>query len=147
MGDYIEVDDIEGRLQQTFDSNSKPTKSQVQNTISRKEGTINAILDGLGFSVPIKEADSPNAYDYVVDWALPAAAAEVLSQWTGLNNSTTENEKELRKEADSQRSLIMENKDVLGDANTDSGESSSFRSSADDSDTNVDAHFSRDEVF
>lgn len=147
MGDYIEVSDIEARLREEFDGNSKPTESQVQDTISRKEGTINSVLDGLGYSVPIKESESPNAYDFIVDWALPAAAAEVVSQWSGLNNGTTENEESLREEASEQRSLIMGNKDVLGDAKTDSGESSSFRSSADSEDTNVDANFSRDTVF
>jgi len=87
---YHDIDDVKAETGQTYDANSLPTATKVNDLIANTDAVIDGYIKGR-YNVPVTVADSPTAYKVLKRIALKMTVAEIeVIQKETTRRSTTE---------------------------------------------------------
>ncbi len=88
MARYADIADVRALTpQRTYDGSSNPTVDQVLEFCDRKSAELDALLAGRGFTTPITEAVSPNAFGWCKAAVSYGAAADAEAAATAVARS------------------------------------------------------------
>jgi len=119
MGDYIELSDIEARIQGfSFSATSEPSSTEGTSFITAIEAEMNAALKRLGFTVPITQAASPKSYAQLKDIAAWGAAWLTLEAINALTSGEEDTRAARWKKTyeDRMSAIVRDGGDLLYDA-------------------------------
>lgn len=139
MATYAAVADVQAYTLKTYSATSKPTSAQVQTFLDQRAAELNGRLKGdLGFSLPITQAASPDAYSILKMYNAIGAGADAESPTVlGIEPELASLGRSLRAQYAAFLTQLREHPGMLHDASrsaTDEGPTSYGREHAGDDD-------------